>query len=101
MYLPGVSKKYPLLTGNRNEMIRYDYSLHGQLSLSIFSLDSHTLHLNIAHKTPGIKTCKVKTYNASETRGFVKGLLVCKRPYMYFGAVCSHFPNAALTNGRC
>ena len=25
-YVPGVSKKYPLLTGNRKEAIRYHYS---------------------------------------------------------------------------
>ena len=72
-YIPGVSKKYPLLTGNRNETIRYHYSLSGQLNLSIFNLDPHTLHLKIGHQTLEIQACKVKIYSAPETRGFVKG----------------------------
>ena len=48
-FLPGVSKKYPLLTGNRNEAIRYYYSPSEQLNLSNFNLDSHTLYLKIVH----------------------------------------------------
>ena len=70
---PGVSKKYPLLTGNRNETVRYHYSPSGQLNLSIFNLDPHTLHLKIGHQTLEIQACKVKIYSAPETRGFVKG----------------------------
>ena len=67
MYIiPGVSKKYPLLTGNRNETIRYYYSLSGQLNLSIFNLDSHTSHLDIVHQTPEIQACIVKMYSAPE-----------------------------------
>ena len=66
-------KKYPLLTGNRNETIRYHYSPSGQLNLSIFNLDPHTLHLKIGHQTLEIQACKVKIYSAPETRGFVKG----------------------------
>ena len=72
--LPGVSKKYPLLTGNKNETIRYYYSPSGQLNLSIFNLDSNTLHLEIVHQTPKIQACEVKIYSAPETRGFEKGL---------------------------
>ena len=71
--LPGVSKKVRLLTGNRNETIRYHYSPSGQLNLSIFKLDPHTLHLKIGHQTLEIQACKVKIYSAPETRGFVKG----------------------------
>ena len=65
-------KKYPVLIGNRIEAIRY-YSPSGQLNLSIFNLDSHTLHLNIVHQTPEIQACKVKIYIAPETRGFREG----------------------------
>ena len=68
-----LKKKYPLLTGNRNEIIRYHYSPSGQLNLSIFNLDPHTLHLKIAHQTLEIQACKVKIYSAPETRGSVKG----------------------------
>ena len=71
--MPGVSKKYPLLTGNRNETIRYLYSPSAQLNLSIFNLDPHTLHLKIGDQTLEIQACKVKIYSAPETRGFVKG----------------------------
>ena len=71
--LPGVSKKYPLLTGNRNEIIRYYYSRSEQLNLSIFNLDSHTLLLKVVYQTPEIQACKVKIYSAPETTGFVKG----------------------------
>ena len=71
--IPGVSKKYPLLTGNRNETMRYHYSPSGQLNLSVFNLDPHTLHLKIGHQTLEIQACKVKIYSAPETRGFVKG----------------------------
>ena len=71
-HIPGVSKKYPLLTGNRNETIRYHYSPSGHLNLSIFNLDPHTLHLKIGHQTLEIQACKVKIYSAPETRGFVK-----------------------------
>ena len=49
-YIPGISKKYILLTGNRNETIRYHYSPSGQLNLSIFNLDSHTLYVEIVHQ---------------------------------------------------
>ena len=70
--LPGVSKKYPLLAGNRNETIRYHYSPSEQLNLSIFNLDSHTLHLKIGHQTLEIQACKVKIYSAPKTKGFVK-----------------------------
>ena len=73
LFIPGVSKKYPLMIGNRNEKIRYHYSLSGQLNLSIFNLDPHTLHLKIGHQTLEIQACKVKIYSAPETRGFVKG----------------------------
>ena len=66
-------KKYPLLTGNRNETIRYRHSPSGQLNSSIFNLDPHTLHLKIGHQTLEIQACKVKIYSAPETRGFVKG----------------------------
>ena len=66
-------KKYPLLAGNRNETIRYHYSPGGQLNLSIFNLDPHTLHLKIGHQTLEIQACKVNIYSAPETRGFVKG----------------------------
>ena len=68
-----LKKKYPLLTGNRNEIIRYHYSPSGQLNLSIFNLDPHTLHLKIGHQTLEIQACKVKIYSAPETRGSVKG----------------------------
>ena len=71
--VPGVSKKYPLLAGNRNETIRYYYFPSEQLNLSIFNLDSHTLHLKIVHQTPEIRACKVEICSASETRGFEKG----------------------------
>ena len=71
--VPGVSKKYPLLTGNRNETIRYHNSRSERLNLSIFNLESHTLHLKIVCQTPEIQACKVKIYSAPETRGFVKG----------------------------
>ena len=73
MSIPGVSKKYPLLTGNGNEMIRYHYSSSGQLNSSIFNLDPHTLHLKIGHQTLEIQACDVKIYSAPETRSFVKG----------------------------
>ena len=73
MSIPGVPKKYPLLTGNRNETIRYHYSSSGQLNSSIFNLDPHTLHLKIGHQTLEIQACEVKIYSAPETRGFVKG----------------------------
>ena len=66
-------KKYPFLTGNLNETIRYYYSRSEQLNLSIFNLDSHTLHLKIVHQRPEIQACKVKIYSAPATRGFVKG----------------------------
>ena len=66
-------KKYPLLAGNRNKTIRYYYSPSGQLSLSVFNLDSHTLHLKIVHQTPEIQACEVKFDSAPETRGFEKG----------------------------
>ena len=69
--LRGVSKKYPLLTGNRNEAIGYYYSPNEQLNSSIFNLDSHTLHLKIVHQTPEIRACKISS--APETRGFEKG----------------------------
>ena len=69
----GCLKKYPLLTGNKNKTIRYHYSLSGQLNLSIFNLDPHTLLLKIGHRTLGIQACKVQIYSAAETRGFVKG----------------------------
>ena len=69
----GCLKIVPLLTGNRNETIRYHYSLSGQLNLSIFNLDPHTLLLQIGHQTLEIQACKVKIYSAAETRGFVKG----------------------------
>ena len=71
--VPGVSKKFSLLTGNRNETIRYHYSPSEQLNLSIFNLDSHALHLKIGHQTLEIQACKVKIYSVPETRGFVKG----------------------------
>ena len=61
------------MTGNRNQKIRYQYSPSGQLNLSIFNLDPYTLHLKIGHQTLEIQACKVKIYNAPETRGFVKG----------------------------
>ena len=74
LYIYRVSQKnYPLLAGNGNETIRYHYSPSGQLNLSIFNLDPHTLHLKIGHQRPGIQACKVKIYSAPETRGFVKG----------------------------
>ena len=74
LYYTGcLKKKYPLLIGNRNETIRYNYSPSGQLNLSIFNLDSHTLHSRIVHQTPEIQTCKGKVYNAHKTRGFFKG----------------------------
>ena len=66
-------KKYPFLTGNRYEAIGYYYSPSGQLNVSIFYLDSHTLDLKIAHQTPEIQACKVKIYSAPESRGFEKG----------------------------
>ena len=68
-----LKKKYPLLTGHRNETIRYHYPSSGQLNLSIFNLDPHTLHLKIGRQTLEIQACKVKIYSAPETRGFVKG----------------------------
>ena len=72
--LYGVSlKMYPLLAGNRNEAIRYNYSPSRHLSLSVFNLDPHTLHLEIGHQTLERQACKVKIYGAPATRGFVKG----------------------------
>ena len=76
MHLYRVSQKVPpfdLLTGSRNETIRYYYSPSRQLNLSIFNSDSHTLHLKIVHQTLEILARKVKIYNVPETRGFVKG----------------------------
>ena len=61
--LPCVSKMYPLLTGDRNETMKYHYSPSGQLNPSIFNLESHTLHFKIVHQTPEIQACKVKIYN--------------------------------------
>ena len=72
-YTGCLKKKYPLLTGNRNETIRYHYSPSRQLNLSVFNLDPHTLHLEIGHQTLEIQACKVKIYGPPETRGFVKG----------------------------
>ena len=69
----GLSKKYPLLTGNRNKAIRYYYSPSRQLNLSILNLASHTLHLKIIHETPEIQARKVKIYSGPETRGFETG----------------------------
>ena len=66
-------KKYPLLTGNRNETIRHYNTWSEQLNLSIFNLDPHTLHLKIVCQKPEIQACKVKIYSAPETRGLVKG----------------------------
>ena len=66
-------KKYPLLTGNRDETRRYYHSRSEQLNLSIFNLESHTLHLKIVCQTPEIQACKIKIYSAPKTRGFVKG----------------------------
>ena len=63
----------PLLNGNRNDKIRYHHSPSGQLNLSIFNLDPHTLHLKTGHQTLKIQACKVKTCSAPETRGFAKG----------------------------
>ena len=71
--IPGVSKKYPLLTQNRNEAIGYYYSPNKQLNVSIFDLDSHTLHLKSVHQRLERQACKVKIYSAPETRGFEKG----------------------------
>ena len=68
-----LKKKYPLLAENRYETIRYYYSPSGQLSLSVFNIDSHTLHLKIVHQIPEIQACKVKFDRAPETRGFEKG----------------------------
>ena len=68
-----LKNKYSLLAGNRNETIRYYYSPSEQVSLSVFNLDSHTLHLKIVHQTPEIQACKVKFYSAPQTRGFEKG----------------------------
>ena len=62
-----------LLTGTRNETIRYYYSRSEQTNVSIFNLDSHTLRLKIVHQTPEIHACKVNIYSAPETRGFEKG----------------------------
>ena len=76
--IPCVSKKIPLLTGNRSKGIRYYYSTNEQVNVSIFNLDSHILHLKIVHQTPEIQACKVKIYSAPETRGFEKGLdMIC------------------------
>ena len=63
-------KRYPLLAGDRNKTIRYHYSPSGQLHLSIFNLDSHTLHLKIVHQTPEIQACKVKSWA-------IRTLLLC------------------------
>ena len=68
-----LKKKYLILTRNRNETIRYHYSPSGQLNLSIFNLDPHTLHLKIGQQTLEIQAFKVKIYSARETRSFVKG----------------------------
>ena len=73
LYTGCLKKCAPFLTGNRNEAIRYHYSPSGQLNLSIFNLDPHTLHLKIGHQTLEIQACKVKIYSATETRGSVKG----------------------------
>ena len=59
-------KQVPPLTGTRNETIRYYYSLSGQLNLSIFNLDSHTLYLKIINQTLEIQARKVKIYCAPE-----------------------------------
>ena len=67
------NKKYPLLTENRNNAIRYHYSQMPQLNLSVFNLDAHSLHLKIIHQTPGIQARKVKIYCAPESRGFETG----------------------------
>ena len=56
--LSGVSKNYLLLTGNRNEAMGYHYFPSGQLNVSIFNLDTHTLHLKIVHRKPGHKLVK-------------------------------------------
>ena len=71
--LPDVSKKYPLLAGNRNETIRHYYFPSEQLNLSIFNVDSHALQLKIFHQTPEIQAYKDKLYSTPETRGFEKG----------------------------
>ena len=84
--IPGVSKKYPLLTGNRNETIRYHNSSSEQLNLSIFNLDSHTLHLRIVRQTPEIQACKDNNYCAPKTRGFVKG----PSQDLYYGSFPKH-----------
>ena len=64
-------KKYPFLTGNRNEMIRYYYS---ELTAKFINLQhSHTLHLKIVNQKPEIQAHKVKIYSAPEFRGFEKG----------------------------
>ena len=74
-YNTACPKKYPLLTVNRNETIKYYYSPSRQLNLSIFTLDSNTLDLNIVHQTLEIKARKVQIYSAPETRGFEKRLI--------------------------
>ena len=76
-YTGCLNKKYPLLAGNRNETIRLFYSPSGQLNLSIFNLDSHTLHSKIVHQTPEIQACIVKICSAPETRGLAAWLGAC------------------------
>ena len=66
--IAGVSKMYLLLTGNKNETIKYHSSLSGQLNLSIFNLDAHTLHLQIVHQTTEIQARKVNIYSAPKTQ---------------------------------
>ena len=54
-------------------MMGCHYSPSGKLNVSIFNLDSHTLHLKMVHQTPQIQARKVKIYSAPETRAFERG----------------------------
>ena len=77
--ISGVSKKYHLLIGNRNETIRSYYSPSKQLNLSIFNLDPHTLHFKKAstkHRRCKLAKSKFTVHPKSEV--LQKGLaMIC------------------------
>ena len=65
--------KYPLLGRNRDEAIRCHKSMSAQLNLSVFNLNTRTLHFEIVHQTTSIRVHKVRILNALATRGFANG----------------------------
>ena len=86
-----LKKITPLLSGNENKTVRYYYSPGGH-NLSIFNLDSHTLHLRIVHQTPEIQACKVKICSAPQTRGFERGPSHdLYHGYFIFQSICLNF----------